>query len=265
MDDIESFNRDNQRNYFKSIIKSLLLIILGIIIGAGIVSIFWFLSSRHGEGISQETQAGIVKDFKKDLEKSFSTVFGKNSVIDVYIMEKREDTIGISTTVNLFGEQFKEIFGIKPEGLYPGEIRGLVIIAQAEYIKKEGKWALKEDPKVYQGTELSLLQETLSTSRNKARDFAIKGELSGMRVAAELWFIDHEDSYNGFCKGLNAQESMAFIADNEKIALCDDTVTTWAAFAPLYDTTAQCFCVDSRGTAKALNTSCTKTAVTVCP
>lgn len=258
------YQPSEQRSYVKSIIKPLLLVILGIILGAGVVSIFCFLRSEPTVGINQETRAEILANFKDDLMRSFSTVFGKDTVIEIYTMETEEDTIKVSTTVNLSDEQFKAIFGIEPEGLYPGELKGLVIIAQAEYVKKEGEWLLKEEPKIYQGTELSLLQEALGTSRDKARDTSIKAELSYMRAAAEMWW-DYDESYKGFCKGADAQEAILNIADDGETALCDDTATAWAAFSPLYDATAQCFCVDSRGTGKALNAPCPRATITVCP
>lgn len=254
-----------QRSYVKSVIKPLLLVVLGIIIGAGVISIFYFLRSEPTTGISQKTRAGVLANFKDDLMKSFSTVFGKDTVIEIYTMETEEDTIKVSTTVNLSDEQFKKIFGIEPEGLYPGELKGLVIIAQAEYVNKKGEWALKGESKIYQGIDLVLLQQSLGTAQEKARDASIKADLAYMRAAAEMWAVDHGDSYDGFCGGVDVQEAVVHIADNGKTALCDDAVTKWAAFVPLYNTTAQCFCVDYRGTGKELNKPCPKTAVTVCP
>jgi len=180
-------------------------------------------------------------------------------------MEEGRNVIGVSATVNLSNEQFKAIFGMDSEKFNPGESKGLVIIAQAEYIKKKEKWVLKGKPKIYQGLDLVLMQKSLRSARDKARDFSIKGDLSGIRAAAELWAMDHNDSYDGFCIGADAQQAIVDIARNEKTALCDDTATTWAAFSPLYDTTAQCYCVDYRGTGKALNSPCPKAAVTVCP
>ena len=112
---------------------------------------------------------------------------------------------------------------------------------------------------------LDLPEKSLDTSREKAMDASIKADLSSMRPAAEFWAIDHDDSYDGFCTGFDAQASIDRIAENGKVVLCGDTVTAWAAFSPLYDTTAQCFCVDYRGTLEALNSPCPKAAVTVCP
>ena len=274
MNNIESFNQDNQKSYFKSVIKPLLLVIFGIILGAGVVSMVWFFcqESEEGagreEGISEETQAEVVRNFKEDLEKNFSTVFGKDSVIDVYIMEKGEDMIGVCTTISPSDEQFKTLFGIDLEELNSEELeqlRGVVIIAQAEYVNRKGEWILKGEPKIYQGIDLVLMQESLGTAREKAKDAAIKADLSMMRAAAEMWAMDHDDSYDGFCTSPDAKRAMADIAKNGKIALCDDTVATWAAFSSLYDATAQCYCVDYWGTFKALNSPCPKAAVTVCP
>lgn len=259
------YQSPEQRSNAKSIIKTLLLIIIGIIIGAGVISIFYFLRLETTVGINQKTQQEILANFKDDLIKGFSTVFGKDTIIEIYIMEKEEDTIGVSTTINLSDEQFKEIFGaeyLEEDDLE--QLKGLVIIAQAEYIKKEGEWVLKEEPKIYQGIDLVLMQKSLGTAQEKARDASIKADLSMMRAFAEMWW-DYDESYEGFCGGADAQESIANIAKSGKIALCGDTATTWAAFSPLYDTVAQCWCVDYRGTSKPLNTPCPRTAVSVCP
>ena len=267
MDDTQLY-QSPEKSYFKSIIKPVLLVVLGIIVGAGIISVFLFLELKQEEGISEKTQIEITENFENDIADSFPALFEETPEIDIYMMEKGEGIIGVFAMINLSDEQFEKIFGINPKELSSEELealKGLIIIAQAQYENKKGDWVLKEKPKIYQGMDLELVQESLGTAREKARDAGIKANLSMMRAAAEIWAMDHGDSYDGFCAGIDAQRAMAEIAENEKTALCDDTATTWAAFSPLYDTTAQCFCVDYSGTLKALNAPCPKTAVTVCP
>lgn len=257
-----------EKSYSKPIVKAVLLVVLGIILGAGIISVFWFFRPKYEKGISEKTQIEITENFENDIVDSFPDLFEEIPEIDIYMMEKREDIIGVFAMINLSDEQFEKIFGANPKELNSEELealKGLIIITQGQYEKKKGDWALKEKLKIYQGIDLDLLQESLDVARDKARDAAIKAELSGMRMAAEWWAIDRGDSYDGFCGGADAQEAIAYIADNGKTTLCDDTAIAWAAFSPLYDTTVQCYCVDYRGAAKTLNVPCPRVAVTVCP
>lgn len=118
----------------------------------------------------------------------------------------------------------------------------------------------------YFGIMAPIVLVSMGGAREKARDVGIKAELSGMRVTAEIYFWNNEDNYDGFCESSDAEAAIASTAERGGVTvLCDDTAITWAAFAPLKDKIAQCFCVDSRGTAKNLNRPCPKTAVTICP
>ena len=257
-----------EKNYFKSIIKPVLLVVLGFIVGAGIVSVFLFLELKQEKGISEEIQVEITENFENDIADNFPALFEETPEIDIYMTEKRKDMIEVFAVVNLSDEQFGKIFGFNPEELDSEELEmleGLIIIVQAQYENKERGWVLKGEPIAYQGISLELMQESLGSSKEKAMDAGIKADLSMMRAMAELWAMDHGDSYDGFCGGIDVQQTIADIARNGKTALCDDTVTTWAAFSPLYDTTAQCFCVDYNGTGKPLNAPCPRRAVTVCP
>jgi len=127
------------------------------------------------------------------------------------------------------------------------------------------------------GILASIVLVSLGSARNKARDVAIKADLSGLRSSAELWAMDHESNYDNvggtpsesFCDGPNNDDwvrAKAGITDNGKTALCGDAADEWAAFSPLHDDTGDiCWCVDSQGTSKALKVACPAAAVTVCP
>jgi len=264
MDNVNQFNQDYDDDRQVSMIRPVLFVILGLIVGAGVMAlIFVFISGRSEmKNNNEEIQAGITGQIKKDLEDNFSLVFGEDSIIDIYTIEKEGNIMDVSTIIALSEEKFIEIFGISPEGEFA---TGNVIVAQAEYEMKGGEYVLKGKPKVYWGMDLALMQESLGTSKEKATDVSIKGELSSMRTMAELWAMDHSDSYKGFCYGTDAQKSIAYIAEDGKKVLCADSYNTWAAFSPLYSSDEKCWCVDSSGTSAALYKSCPLKAVTVCP
>ncbi|MBU2635213.1 type II secretion system protein [Patescibacteria group bacterium] len=115
------------------------------------------------------------------------------------------------------------------------------------------------------GILASIVLVSLGSARNKARDVAIKADLSGLRSSAELWSMNHNVVYTGFCAGPDALRAIAGIADNGKTALCADSADAWAAFSPINDTIDICWCVDYQGTSKALKVACPAVAVTACP
>jgi type IV pilus assembly protein PilA len=118
------------------------------------------------------------------------------------------------------------------------------------------------------GILASIVLVSLGAARNKARDTAIKADLSSMRSAAELWAIDHSESYSGFCAGSDATRVISGISDNGKTAVCNDSATAWAACSPIFDTTDVNWCVDSLGTSVAKpSMTCTAAGFTgtVCP
>ena len=121
------------------------------------------------------------------------------------------------------------------------------------------------------GILASIVLVSLGAARNKARDVAIKANLSGLRSSAELYFMD-EDTYVAFCTTASPSgdwtRAKDGIADNGSTALCNDSATTWAACAQLLSDTDKYFCVDSNGVAKEVGTAAapaTCVAATVCP
>ena len=114
------------------------------------------------------------------------------------------------------------------------------------------------------GILASIVLVSLGSARNKARDVAIKADLSGLRSSAELFSMDTE-SYTGFCTSSDATRAGAGITDNGSAMICTVNVAgdAWAACAQLKSVTGDYFCVDSNGEAK--DTTGTCVAVTACP
>ena len=107
------------------------------------------------------------------------------------------------------------------------------------------------------GILASIVLVSLGTARNKARDAAIKADLSGMRAAAELWATNNGDAYTGFCAGADGVRAIAGITAAGVAAAdqdCTDAATVWAACAKLVGDTGLngAWCVDSNGNSKAM-------------
>ena len=117
------------------------------------------------------------------------------------------------------------------------------------------------------GILASIVLVSLSAARNKARDVAIKADLSSLRAAAELWASDHQEHYDNtggipdesFCDGPNNDDyirASAGIANNGSAVYCADAPNEWAACAELVGDTGnghKYYCVDSTGNAKTLD------------
>jgi len=106
------------------------------------------------------------------------------------------------------------------------------------------------------GILAAIVLVSLGSARNKARDVAIKADLSGLRSAAELYAMDNSESYLNFCTGATPSSDWtrvsAGITSNGQTAVCSDSATAWAACSPLFDTTAVNWCVDWTGDSKAI-------------
>jgi len=116
---------------------------------------------------------------------------------------------------------------------------------------------------------------SVGTARNKAKDVAIKSDLSNLRAAAEL-YNDTTGSYATFCTAAapNDYVTKAFAAiEGSAIGVpaanddCNDNASAWAACADLIADTANAWCVDSAGNSKAIPTATCVDAwtATVCP
>ncbi len=101
---------------------------------------------------------------------------------------------------------------------------------------------------------------SLGSARDKAKDTAIKADLSNLRSAAE-WYAMDSESYNGFCNSDNAKRASDGIANNKSTMHCLDEANTWAACAQLKAKSDYYFCVDSKGTAKEVEGTCSDSVI----
>jgi prepilin-type N-terminal cleavage/methylation domain-containing protein len=112
----------------------------------------------------------------------------------------------------------------------------------------------------------SVVLASLNSARSKGADAAIKGNLTGARAQAELYYDSATSSYNGVCltdvtgaKSIKTQIDGAKVAAGitsatandavgvSKTATCNDIATGWAAEVPMKTTDTSFFCVDSTG------------------
>jgi len=105
---------------------------------------------------------------------------------------------------------------------------------------------------------------SLGSARDKARDAAIQGNLSGLRAAAEVYYTD-KSSYDSMFTGNNTcasvddsvSKSLESI-DTEKA--CFSSANDYAASAQLVSDSNGYWCVDSAGTSKKITTQVTGTS-----
>ena len=119
----------------------------------------------------------------------------------------------------------------------------------------------------------AIVLASLNSARAKGQDASIKGNLSGARAQAELYYNDNTNSYSGVCSttlsngtkpiysqfvsaanvsGQNSSSTIitaAATAGTAGQATCHDSGTAWAAEVPLKTTTGSFYCVDSSGAA----------------
>jgi len=100
------------------------------------------------------------------------------------------------------------------------------------------------------GILASIVLVSLGSARNKARDVAIKADLSGLRSSAELYSMDSVNGYTGFQGSGDALRAIAGVADNDSVIVWGaDAADTWIACAQLKSDDTKYFCVDSNGSA----------------
>lgn len=106
----------------------------------------------------------------------------------------------------------------------------------------------------------SVVLASLNSARNKGSDAAVKSQLSSVRAEAEISYDDSGYSYDNVC---TAVATLVTAAGNSGggTGVCNDSVTAWAAQAPLK--TSGYWCVDSTGTSASSSTALGSN--TVCP
>jgi len=92
----------------------------------------------------------------------------------------------------------------------------------------------------------SIVLASLNSARDKGKDASIKGNLSSIRVEAELFYDENSSVYTGLCSDTQVA-NMITEASNQSTgsATCGAEATQWVAFATLSDSTV--FCVDYKG------------------
>jgi prepilin-type N-terminal cleavage/methylation domain-containing protein len=101
------------------------------------------------------------------------------------------------------------------------------------------------------GLLASIVLVSLGTARNRAKDAAIKSDLSGLRAAAELYATTlTPESYNGFCTSTNYTRVSTAITGLSAAPSCSVNAgfTAWAVCADL--ATSGGWCVDNTGASK---------------
>jgi len=118
------------------------------------------------------------------------------------------------------------------------------------------------------GILATIVLVSLSTARNKARDAAVKADLSNLRSVAELYAQDHNNSYTNFSTSPEAQKISTAIGNlGYSVVWGQNVADTWVACAQLKapgTTTTTYFCVDSAGNAKETTTACNNSSIS-CP
>lgn len=104
---------------------------------------------------------------------------------------------------------------------------------------------------------------------NKGRDATIKGNLSILVTAGELWYDRNESSYATFCN-LNdgspaVKKAFSEIPTVEADRHCNSVETAWAVCAKLFVESDKAYCVDNKGNQKEINnTDCTVSTTNCC-
>lgn len=269
----QNFGENNTSFNSNPNIKPFLWVAIGVVVGAIIVSIFIFFylenKSEDKDNVKQVSQEVIVEinnSLQEELKESFSVVFGGGSMADIYIMKKDDDSILVSAVMTLSKEQFAEVFKTNVNEIDSENLKNTALIVLAEYIQEDDTWILNGDIKVYQGIDLILMQKSLEDSQKTARNSSIKAELSSTRVSAEMYAMDNNDSYLGFCSAegfYSPAESKETIEKYGSKMECRDSINRWAAFAYLLSSSNQCHCVDYTGVNEQID--CPTSPILTCP
>lgn len=102
------------------------------------------------------------------------------------------------------------------------------------------------------GILASVVLASLNSARDKGADAAIKSNLNNARAQAELYYDNHDRSYNEVCTDTGSDSIAQMVAGAEAAATgvtvdCNDEAGAWAASVEL--STEEFYCVDSTGAA----------------
>jgi len=121
------------------------------------------------------------------------------------------------------------------------------------------------------GIILSIIMITVGSARDKAKDAAIKANLSGIRSEGEVYATDNPGSgYTNFCSSTKMGEyKNAVLGLNKEGLGCRESLDgkEWAACADLVYEAGSYWCVDWQANAKIIAGDCNPTtwSNTTCP
>src|SRR3989344_1756235 len=120
------------------------------------------------------------------------------------------------------------------------------------------------------GILASIVLGNLSSSRNKARDAAVKGQLKSALLQAEIYKEYNNDSYDEVCvssdfKALTDGASLSY-GGQDNADVCNDEASAYDAYVPLKAPSSgkTGWCIDSEGTSEE-TTEIVAGGATACP
>ena len=160
-------------------------------------------------------------------------------------------------------------------GLTIGYIYGYRIYYYLRNIKKDLVFAPSQKEKVWFVVAgiigiiapLLLLVGIISlVGANKAReisaDTSIRSQMSVLRTEAELYYDDHQSSYEGFCQNNKytdrTQEQVKTLG---RSLVCRDSKDKWAACVNLKAKSGYYYCVDNQGSSEEIKGTCNNQAI----
>ena len=101
---------------------------------------------------------------------------------------------------------------------------------------------------------------------NKAReisaDTSIRSQMSVLRTEAELYYDDHQSSYEDFCQNNKytdgTQEQVKTLG---RLLVCRDSKDKWAACVNLKAKSGYYYCVDNQGSSEEIKGTCNNQAI----
>jgi prepilin-type N-terminal cleavage/methylation domain-containing protein len=122
------------------------------------------------------------------------------------------------------------------------------------------------------GVLAAIVTASISSSKKKGADGAIKSELSSIKSQASLYYIENNNSYNNMFTGNNTWASsnlglntiLSNLDKKSNIHTSGSSTGGWAAQIRSVETSSQYFCIDST-LILSISTSAMTAGSTVCP
>ncbi len=102
---------------------------------------------------------------------------------------------------------------------------------------------------------------------SKGKDASVKGNLTVLITAGEVWYDKNASSYAGFCGSAVVLRSLSQIPSASGDKYCNVKTpegTSWAACARQFIDSNKAYCVDSKGNQKDINNSDCNSQITNC-